>query len=155
MIIKTPTKFFLASGEGEGKTVLTAFDDALLNAGIANTNLLKLTSILPPGCCEVLPQELPPGAIVPIVYAFKSSFTPGELISSVVGVGISEDAASAGLLMEYSHVGEKQVAEEIVRNMVKEGFGKRGWKLKEIKIASAQHKVINIGAVCAAVVLWD
>lgn len=155
MIIKRPTKFFMASGNGEGDTPLTAFDAALLDAGIANTNLLRLTSILPPHCVEVPKEDLPPGAIVPVVYSFKSSSTPGEVVSCAVGIGVPADSSSAGLIMEYSHVGEKGVAEEMIRKMVEEGFSKRGWKLKEIKIASAQHKAIKTGAACAAVILWD
>jgi len=34
-------------GTGEGLTELSAFDDALYNAGIANYNLIKLSSVIP------------------------------------------------------------------------------------------------------------
>ena len=155
MIITRPTKFFLASGSGEGNTALTAFDAALLDSGVANTNLLRLTSILPPKCKEVKPFKLPLGAIVPVVYSMKTSSTPGELISACVAIGVPAKDTNAGLIMEYSHSGENAVAEKIIKGMVKEGFNKRKWKLKKIIIASAQHKVIKTGAVCAVVVLWD
>ncbi len=35
-------------GESEGKTLLSAFDRALLNAGIHNFNLIPLNSVIPP-----------------------------------------------------------------------------------------------------------
>ena len=35
-------------GESEGKTLLSAFDRALLNAGIHNFNLIPLSSVIPP-----------------------------------------------------------------------------------------------------------
>lgn len=36
-------------GIGTGPTELAAFDQALVNAGVANFNLLYLSSVLPPG----------------------------------------------------------------------------------------------------------
>jgi len=39
---------FITSGIGEGQTKLAAFDEALWGAGIANYNLIKLSSIIPP-----------------------------------------------------------------------------------------------------------
>lgn len=38
----------LASGTGEGPTPLAAFDAALMDAGVANYNLLCLSSVIPP-----------------------------------------------------------------------------------------------------------
>jgi len=50
MLCNTPTKFFMATGSSEGYTELNSFDGALLNAGIGNTNLVKMSSIVPPHC---------------------------------------------------------------------------------------------------------
>ena len=122
MLIKTPTKFFLVSGIGEGDTSLTAFDGALLNAGIANTNLLKVTSILPPGCKEIKPIKLPFGALVPVVYALKVSSTRDELISAGVGVGIPVNRNKPGLIMEYSCIGGKREAEMTMPQMTIEQY---------------------------------
>ena len=57
VIIKTPTKFFLVSGSSEGFTLLNAFDGALLASGVGDTNLVKMSSILPPGCQEMDPAS--------------------------------------------------------------------------------------------------
>ena len=48
-MIPIPTKFSLVVGHGEGDKKLTAFDAALLDAGIGNMNLLRVSSVLPPG----------------------------------------------------------------------------------------------------------
>lgn len=48
----TPAPFgpiALATGCGEGPTLLAAFDAALRDAGVANYNLLCLSSVIPPG----------------------------------------------------------------------------------------------------------
>lgn len=41
----------VTSGTGSGPTPLAAFDAALLAAGVANYNLIPLSSIIPPGAC--------------------------------------------------------------------------------------------------------
>ncbi|MDH4051144.1 MAG: pyruvoyl-dependent arginine decarboxylase [Rubrivivax sp.] len=48
----TPAPFgpiTLARGLGRGPTLLAAFDAALLDAGVANYNLICLSSVIPPG----------------------------------------------------------------------------------------------------------
>ena len=155
MITKIPTKYFLVAGSSEGMTNLNSFDGALLNAGIGNTNLIKVSSILPPKCENIEPIQIPYGAIVPIAYASITSQLEGEVIAAAVAVAIPEDEKKPGLIMEYSSRGRKEDIEEIVRNMAKHGMELRGEKIKEIKSISTQHKVTNIGTAFAGVVLWD
>src|SRR5262249_30689843 len=57
------------AGNAEGGTPLNAFDNALLAAGIGNINLVRISSIVPPGV-ELLPlPRIKPGAIVPTAFA--------------------------------------------------------------------------------------
>jgi arginine decarboxylase len=150
-----PTRYFLASGASDGYTPLNAFDGALLQAGIGNTNIVKMSSIVPPHCKLVAPIPLPPGALVPAAYAALTSDVPGEIISAGVAVALPEDENQNGLIMEYSAKGEQRKIEEIVRNMAVEGMKVRGWKIKDLKSIAIEHKIEKIGAVLAAVVLWD
>ncbi|MBU0479228.1 arginine decarboxylase, pyruvoyl-dependent [bacterium] len=155
MIIKTPTCFFLVSGEGEGKTPLNAFDMALLNSGIGDTNLVRMSSIVPPACKKMKPINLPFGALVPVAYASISSDIPGEIISAAVAVAIPENDSKPGLIMEYSARGHREDIENIVRRMSEEGMSSRGEKIRKITSKSVEHKVKKIGNAFAAVVLWD
>ncbi len=155
MILKTPTQYFLASGVSEGYTPLNAFDGALLHAGIGNTNIIKMSSILPPHCRQISAIDLPPGALVPAAYAALTSDVPGEIISAGVAVALPEDENQNGLIMEYSAKGERREIEEIVRNMAVEGMKLRGWKIKDLKSIAIEYKVEKIGAALAAVVLWS
>jgi len=157
LIVKTPTKFFLVSGSSEGFSLLNAFDGALMDSGIGDTNLVKMSSILPPECQEFSSSliKLPQGALVPVAYASLSSDTPGEVISAAVAIGIPEDKSLAGLIMEYSARAEKSVVVEQVKKMVEKGMEMRKRAIKEIKTVSSTCKIINIGAVFAGVVLWD
>jgi arginine decarboxylase len=155
MIIKTPTTYYLTTGSSEGYTTLNAFDGALMDAGIGNTNLVKMSSICPPKCTQVDKINLPHGALVPVAYAGITSDTPGELISAGVAIAFPEDENHAGLIMEYSAPGSKDAIEEKVRKMAEEGMKMRGKPIREIKSSAAQHKVDKCGCAFAAVVLWD
>jgi len=154
MFIQLATKFFLVSGNSEGYTRLNAFDGALLKSGIGNTNLLKASSILPPGCKQIKPVKITEGSFVPCAYTFISSEIPGEIVSASVCVAIPTKSSQPGLIMEFSSPGRKALAEKIIKEMAYEGMKMRGQKVKKLIIKSAQHKVKKIGGAFAGVVLW-
>jgi len=155
MIIKTPTKYFLVKGHSEGFTHLNAFDGALLDAGIGNTNLVKMSSICPPHAQEIAPIALPQGALIPVAYASIHSSNPGEIIAAGVAIALPEDEDHAGLIMEYATISSKEDAEKTAIQMAQEGMKIRGKAIKQIKSLAVEHTVKRCGAVFAAVVLWD
>ncbi len=155
MIIKTPTHYFLVSGASEGFTPLNAFDAALLGAGIGDTNLVKMSSIVPPRCELIAPVPLPAGSLVPTAYASITSDIPGEIIASAVAVALPENPRYPGLIMEYSGRGPKAEIEETVRQMAIEGMKLRGRVIKELNSVAVEHRVKKVGATLAAVVLWE
>ncbi len=157
MIIKTPTSYSFASGASEGFTPLNAFDGALLNAGVGNTNLVKMSSIVPPDAVELAVSaiQLPGGALAPMAYAAMESDIPGSIISAAVAAAWSDDPAQPGLIMEYHAHGHREDAEAVVRRMAEEGLNMRGWTVARMKSLAIDHKVEKIGAVFAGVVLWD
>ncbi|MHB8110606.1 MAG: pyruvoyl-dependent arginine decarboxylase [Syntrophorhabdaceae bacterium] len=157
VIIKTPTKFFLVSGSSDGFSLLNAFDGALLASGVGDTNLVRMSSILPPGCTEIKPRPkaLPQGALVPVAYASTMSDVPGEIISSAVAIGIPEDPGLAGLIMEYSAKAEESIVLGQVKKMVEKGMELRKRPIKNIMSISATCKIETLGATFAGVVLWD
>lgn len=157
MIVKTPTKFFLVSGSSDGFSLLNAFDGALLKSGVGDTNLVRMSSILPPGCTEIRPRPkaLPQGALVPVAYASITSDTPGETIAAAVAIGIPEDPGLAGLIMEYSAREDETAVRSQVMKMVEKGMEVRERPIREIISISSTFKVVTVGAAFAGVVLWD
>lgn len=151
-ILPTPTKYAVRAAGAEGRTELTAFDNALLAANIGNVNLLRVSSILPPGCQYSPDMAIPYGALVPTAYGSIISDVPGELLAAAVGVGVADDGR--GVIMEYSGNCSAAEAEAIIRAMVEEAFATRGFTLKDIKIKAAEHRVEKIGCAFAAVPLW-
>ena len=77
-MVETPKVYCLVSGAAEGNTRLNAFDNALLEAGVGDTNLMRMSSICPPGAKEVSRDEidLPGGGLIPLAYAHIDSQTP-------------------------------------------------------------------------------
>ncbi|HWP98470.1 MAG TPA: arginine decarboxylase, pyruvoyl-dependent [Syntrophomonadaceae bacterium] len=151
-MLPSPKKYFVTAASSEGESSLTAFDQALLKARVGNTNLLRVSSILPPGCEYDPDLEIPPGSLLPIAYGSITSCNPGELISAAIGVGIKK--GSFGVIMEFSGRCSKLEAEEAIGRMVREAFQVRGLELDEIKIASTEHVVKKIGCAFAAAPLW-
>jgi arginine decarboxylase len=156
MMVNTPNVFCLVKGASEGRTRLNAFDNSLLNAGVGDTNLMRMSSILPPGAQqrEIGDLDLPGGGLIPLAYASIDSTTPGRFISSAIAVGIPEDESQPGVIMEFEDHSKLENVEEIVRQMVIDAFETRDRALKEIKSIGIEHKVENCAATFAAAVLW-
>jgi arginine decarboxylase len=151
-LLYVPRVLHFASGCSEGLTPLTAFDNALREAGIDNLNLLKVSSIVPKGARFGPRPELPVGTVVPTVYTHAVSNVPGEIISACIAAGTGSEG---GVLMEYHHRGPADDAERVAQAMVEEGFTRRGWHLEQVRFASSEHKVDRLGSAVAAVLLLE
>jgi arginine decarboxylase len=77
-----PKEFFVTSGKAVSSvSQLNAFDRALKDAGIAQCNLVQVSSILPPRCKEGKLRKLKAGLIIHTVMA-KMDGTEGMTISA-------------------------------------------------------------------------
>lgn len=146
-----PTSVCLVWGAAEGDSELTAFDNALLKAGIGHLNLIAVTSIFPEGASLDPLPEIPTGTLTPTVYAKMVSESPGETISACIGVGVT---SRGGVLMEAHGPWSATEIEARVEKMVEEGMRKRGLEPYELHYATAEHTVERIGSAVAAAVLW-
>jgi len=155
MIVRTPDAYFFAQGAAEGYMPLNAFDGALIASGVGNTNLLKISSIVPPGARRIEPVTIPYGALVPAAYASTTSTIKGQTISAAVAAAFPSDLDMPGLIMEYSAAGPPGEIEEICCDMAIHGLQARGLEVGRVESASVCHHVENVGAVFAAVVLWS
>ncbi len=104
------------SATGTGPTELAAFDAALVAAGVADRNLICLSSVLPPGAhVEQVPAIVHcPGVWgdrLYVVMARAVTATPGE--SAHAGIGWVQDDTRRGLLVEH-HAGSAGVLDELI-----------------------------------------
>lgn len=131
-----PKKVILTKGIGRGISQVNAFDNALLDAGIANYNLIRVSSIVPPKAKIFYLKDLksksislPLGSLLPVVYAACFSQKKGERISAVLSLGIpkKQDYKKInGLIFEFSSNLEEDQAKEQCEKMLEQGFEQRG-----------------------------
>lgn len=99
------SNFFLVSGTGSSNvSALNAFDFALLDAGVGDANLIRLSSILPPNFTRIEPRKPKPGALLPMAYAkvMTEDVYKISLMCAIVGVGVPKDHDKPGLIMEHT-----------------------------------------------------
>ncbi len=152
-MLPTPRKFTLLAGSAEGPTRLNAFDNALLQAGIGNVNLIRVSSILPPGAVEHDHLEIVPGALVPTAYGTITSEMEGETLAAAIAVAIGE-RDQYGVIMEFSGRTDRRTAEETVAEMARQAFASRGRRVERLLVRATEHRVEQIGCAFAAVALW-
>jgi arginine decarboxylase len=122
-----PKKVFLTKGVGRDPDKLTSFEMALRNAGIARLNLVRVSSIFPPGC-KLIPKArglelLNPGEITYVVLSENATNEPHRLMAASIGMAIPRDTEQAGYLSEYHSFGEKEkkagdYAEDLAASML-------------------------------------
>ncbi|MFH1616772.1 MAG: arginine decarboxylase, pyruvoyl-dependent [Planctomycetota bacterium] len=140
-----PTKVFLTKGVGRHKYQLKSFEQALRKAGVAQQNLVQVSSILPPKCkiisCENGLKRLFPGAISHCVIARADTNEHGRLVASSIGVAIPKDKNNWGYLSEVHEHGMNSqqagdMAEDLAASMLGTTLGMefdpdKAWSEKE------------------------
>ena len=163
---------FLTKGVGQHKECLQSFEMALRKAGIAEYNLVSVSSIFPPHCKIISKTEgkkfLRPGQVVFTVMARQGSNEPNRLICSSVGLAQPGDKNQHGYLSEHHSFGETDkkagdYAEDLAATMLATILGLEfdpdaAWNERE-QVYKASNKIIrtrNItqSAECSKDGLW-
>lgn len=107
-----PTKVFFTKGVGIHAEQLASYEAALRSAGIAKFNLVRVSSIFPPGCKKISKEEglklLKPGQIVYCVISSNQTNEPNRLIAASVGCAIPNDPEQYGYLSEHHSFGQTE-----------------------------------------------
>lgn len=125
------TRFCLVAGSGTDDYMISSFDSALLDAGVGNYNLVRVSSILPPNCTQEKEISLADGSVLFTAYATLTTQTK-ELIASAIAVAIPSDIRQHGVIMEYSDRTSKENAIEIVKELAGKAMIKRHIAVKTI-----------------------
>ncbi len=135
----------LASGIGTGPTKLSAFDSALHHAGVANYNLIRLSSVIPPASkinvesqkADKLPGEW--GDRLYVVMAEQRVDTPND--EAWAGIGWVQDKRTGkGLFVEHEGHNEETVRRDITQSLT------ALMATRNVDFGSIQMEVV--GAVC-------
>ncbi len=161
MLNVVPKKVFFTKGVGVHKEKLTSFEMALRDAGIQQFNIVKISSIFPPGC-EIVSKvkglaELNAGQIVFCVMSENNSNEPNRLMAASVGLALPADKQAYGYLSEHHSFGQTDedagdYAEDLAASMLASTLGlelppdSMGWDEKEqvYKISGKIVKTCNV-----------
>jgi arginine decarboxylase len=107
-----PREVFFTKGVGVHRERLASFEIALRDAGIAQFNLVPISSIIPPGCRVISREEglgkLKPGQIIFVVLAKNETNEPNRLIAASIGMAKPLDDESYGYLSEHHSFGQTE-----------------------------------------------
>ncbi len=127
-----PAKVFFTKGVGKAKEKLQSFEIALRKAGIAHCNLVRVSSIFPPGCKIINRKHgnplLKPGQVVFTVLSENSTNEPNRLIGASIGLAVPADRKHYGYLSEHHSYGETEeksgdYAEDLAATMLASTLG--------------------------------
>jgi arginine decarboxylase len=127
-----PRSLFFTSGVGVHREKLQSFEAALRKAGIAPLNLVRVSSICPPGAKTVPKDEglkcLVPGAITFVVMAQAETNEPNRLVSAAIGLATPADPNAYGYLSEHHGFGQTakktgDYAEDLAATMLASTLG--------------------------------
>ena len=103
-------QIFTTKGVGQHKEKLASYEMALRKAGIAQFNLVRVSSIYPPRCKNTTKsqglKQLEPGQIVHVVMSENATNEPHRLIAASVGVATPRDTEGFGYLSEHHSFGQ-------------------------------------------------
>lgn len=161
-----PGKAFFTAGSGIHKHKLTSFEMALRDAGIAQHNLVRVSSIFPPGCEIVSRSEgtkmLRPGQVVFCVLSEAATNEPSRRVGSTVGVAIPADSERYGYISEHHAFGQSaremgDYAEDLAASMLATVLGvpfdseeawderREQWKLSGNIVETQNHTMVADG----------
>lgn len=119
----------VTAGSGKGRTKLAAFDGALRSAGVADHNLIRLSSVIPPGSVvEVCPpaEQLRGGFgdVLYCVYAVAYATERGDDAWAGIGWSLATDGSGRGLFVEHEGHAEDQVSSMITTSLADMSSGR-------------------------------
>jgi arginine decarboxylase len=121
----------LVWGTATGPTELSAHDAALAEAGVADYNLVELSSVIPAEpTLEVVGEAPDLGPIGGEVRVVQSQAVAAADASAAAGIGWARRGDGAGVFYEVAGTDAAAVREEIETGLVA-GTARRGWSVVE------------------------
>jgi arginine decarboxylase len=107
-----PKEIFFTKGVGKHRNRLQSFELALRHAGIEKGNLVRVSSILPPGC-QIIPKgkglsKLHAGEITFVVLAEASTDEPSRLVGAGIGLAQPAHGEQYGYISEHHGYGMRE-----------------------------------------------
>jgi arginine decarboxylase len=138
---------------GRGRTLLSAFDSALFLAGVADFNLIRLSSVIPRQARITRTSERLSGGHgdrLYCVYASAFAEQPGD--TAWAGVGWVRDEEGNGLFVEH-HAGSEESLLELIHLSLEDMNARRGGQYGPVEYATASAHHDKVGSPACALVV--
>ena len=146
----------ITSGAGRAPTELAAFDAALHEAGVAHFNLIRLSSLIPPGSRITVPDVAGPleggwGDRLYAVYAEHRVSAPGGRACAGLGWVVDADSG-AGVLVEHCGDDVAQVEARLAATLHDVAARRPGryappeWRTVEVECVDAPVAAVVVAA---------
>jgi len=147
---------YCTAGAGVGVSAfeLVSFDRALREAGFADYNLLRVSSILPPSVALRPSVDVPNGSLLPIAYGAFSSDEAERTIAAAVSLAFPTDPREVGVIMETEGYMTEREAHEMVAAMAEEAMEDRNLRIARLEVVAIEAQVELYTTVFAGVALW-
>lgn len=145
----------IRTSSGQGHTKLSAFDHALLAAGVANFNLITLSSVIPPRSRIRLVDTVLPGGHGDRLYcvlAAAHAEHPGETVWA--GLGWVCDETGKGLFVEHTAGSEESLLEQIELSL-DDLVRNRGGGYGPVQTATASAHYLDRPACALAIAAYE
>ncbi len=139
-MFQDPTKFAVCSGVGVSKTsIINAVDKAMLDAGIGDVNMIKISSVLPKGIEEIdeIPDKI--GAFRPCVISKATG--KNTRLAAGISYGFREDD-KGGYVMEHNEVSVNLELDRFIQEM-QEKLEQMG-EDRDISLKNIEYEYSNV-----------
>ncbi len=145
----------IRTSSGSGQTPLSAWDDALWLAGVADFNLIRLSSVIPRQSRLLFtsePLEGEHGDQLFCVYAATSAERPGD--TAWAGIGWTRDEDGRGLFVEHSATSEGDL-DELIQLSLEDMIKRRGGGYGAIHSVKASATYVDQPACALAIATYQ
>ncbi|NLU45962.1 MAG: pyruvoyl-dependent arginine decarboxylase [Euryarchaeota archaeon] len=147
-----PTRFFITAGKAaSGISELNAFDVALIEAGIAEQNLLAVSSVIPIGAERQELTEMEMGAVTHCVMS-QMRGRDGEVIAAGIAYAYRKDGRGGYVAEGHLHGSATDLDREL-RDKMREMARIRGVELNEVSTLTEELRVPEGRFGCCVVAL--
>ena len=147
-------KINVVTAIGKAKTKLGAFDSALIGAGIANTNIICLSSVIPPHAEIVFDKpEIDPADFGKRLYVVMARRDTDKIGKIAAGVGwVMEKNGRFGLFVEHDSTSKARVKKLITKTLTGMIASRSDYEFTDIQYAITETTNKAKQASCALAV---
>ncbi len=153
---------YMTSGVGYGKSKLSAFDAAEIDANILCANAVRVSSFIPPNW-HIFNSKTPlltltdSGVFLPMAYAH--AVANDIKVAAAMAIGINADGTKASIIAEHADINStRDESLNISEIALEEAFANRSWRIDRVEKIGAEavaKKGLFACALVAAVFVID